>query len=199
VNGFIDVYTADSGYRTEHHGEATMPSEFHFATAVEFDANETEVVVYERDGVVVTAFAVSHPPVEPAFGYTIEFAGRKVIVSGDTVITDGLRQQAEGADLVVMDTMNHDLVESLENVFRSIGDDRNATIFYDIREYHPDVHDIAAFATEARVARLALTHYAPSVQGERQLRRVYVDPIRAGYDGEIIAGSDGTTVTIPLR
>jgi hypothetical protein len=41
-----------------------MPSEFHFATPVEFDANETEVVVFDQGGVVVTAFAVSHPPVD---------------------------------------------------------------------------------------------------------------------------------------
>jgi ribonuclease BN (tRNA processing enzyme) len=86
----------------------------------------------------------------------------------------------------------------MENAFRSIGNDRNATIFYDIREYHPDVADIAAYATEAEVARLALTHYAPSVPAGAQMRRIYVNPIKAGYDGEIIAGGDGTTVTIPL-
>ena len=198
VNGFIAVYTADSSYRTGHHGEEYMPSEFHFATPVEFDENETEVLVYEQDGVLVTAFAVSHPPVEPVFGYKIEFAGKKVIISGDTLITDGLREHSESADLVVMDTMNYDFVEALENAYRSIGNDRMATIFYDIREYHPDVHDIAQFATEQNVARLALTHYAPSVPTQAQLRAVYVDPIRSGYDGEIIAGSDGTTIRLPL-
>jgi len=198
VNGFIAVYTADSSYRTGHHGEEHMPSEFHFATPVEFDENETEVLVYEQDGVLVTAFAVSHPPVEPVFGYKIEFAGKKVIISGDTLITDSLREHSKSADLVVMDTMNYDFVEALEKAYRSVGDDRMATIFYDIREYHPDVHDIARFATEQNVARLALTHYAPSVPTQAQLRAVYVDPIRSGYDGEIIAGSDGTTIRLPL-
>lgn len=198
VGGFMDAYTADSHYRTGHHGEEYMPSEFHFAIPVEFDANETEVVVYDQDGVVVTAFAVSHPPVEPAFGYKIEFAGKKVIISGDTIITDELREHSNSADLVVMDVMNYDLVEAIEDAFRTIGKDRMATIFYDIREYHPDVADIAAFATEQEVLRLALTHYAPSAQSRAQLKRVYVNPIRAGYDGEIIAGSDGTTITIPL-
>lgn len=62
VNGFIDVYTADSAHRTDHHGEEYMPSEFHFATPVEFDASATEVEVYNQDGVVVTAFPSAHPP-----------------------------------------------------------------------------------------------------------------------------------------
>jgi ribonuclease BN (tRNA processing enzyme) len=97
-----------------------------------------------------------------------------------------------------MDAMNYNLVESLENIYRSIGNDRNATIFYDIREYHPDVQDIADFANEQQVVRLALTHYAPSAQSRLQMRRIYVNPIKAGYDGEIIAGGDGTTITIPL-
>lgn len=153
----------------------------------------------DQDGVVVTAFAVSHPPIEPAFGYRIEFAGKKVVISGDTIITDRLRKHAESADLVVMDVMNYALVETLENAFRGAGNDRNAAIFFDIREYHPDVADIAAFATEENVARLALTHYAPAARSSAQLRRIYVNPIKAGYDGEIIAGSDGTTIRIPVE
>lgn len=151
--------------------------------------------VYDQDGVVV---ATSHPPIDPAFGYTIEFAGKMVVISGDTLITDELKRNSQGADLVVMDVMNYEFVEAIETALRAAGDERNATIFYDIREYHPDVSDIGVFATEHDVARLALTHYAPSAQTRRQLRRVYVNPIKAEYDGEIIAGSDDTTVVIPL-
>lgn len=198
VNGFIAVYTPDSGYRTAHHGEEYMPSRFHFAIPVEFDENEAEVVVYDQDGVVVTAFVVSHPSVHPAFGYKIEFAGKKIVISGDTLITDGLRKNSQSADLVVMDTMNYDFVETLEDALQSAGNDRMAAIFYDIREDHPDVKDIANFAAEQQVARLALTHYAPSAQSGLQMRRIYVNPIKAVYDGEIIAGDDGTTITIPL-
>jgi hypothetical protein len=135
----------------------------------------------------------AHPPIQPNFGYKIEFAGRKIIISGDTLITDELREHSRSADLVVIDVMNYDMVEVMENAFRSAGNERNAKIFYDIRESHPDVDDIAVFATEAQVARLALTHYAPSVKEGAQMKHAYVNPIKAaGYDGEIIAGSDGS-------
>lgn len=146
-----------------------MPSAFHFATPVEFDENETEVEVYDQDGSVFAAFVASHPPIHPSFEYKIEFAGKMVIISGDTLITDQLWEHSQSADLVVIDTMNYDLVEAMESAFRSIGNDRNASIFYDIREYHPDVDDIATYATEAQVARLALTHYAPSTQTTSQI------------------------------
>lgn len=175
-----------------------MPSEFHFATASEFSADETVVEVYRNDGVVVTAFRVSHPPVEPVFGYTIEFAGKKVVISSDTLITEELRNQSRDADLLVMDVMNFELVELMENTFREVGDERNAVIFYDIREYHPDVNDIGVMAEEQGVQRMALTHFAPTLPSQRLMRYYYVDPIRANYSGELYADGDGTTVQIPL-
>ena len=35
-----------------------------------------EGVVYEANGVKVTAFAVDHGPVKPAFGYRVDYRGR---------------------------------------------------------------------------------------------------------------------------
>ncbi|MBK7920327.1 MAG: MBL fold metallo-hydrolase [Chloroflexi bacterium] len=198
VQGFNAIYADDSDYRTLHHTEEWMPSEFHFATASEFSADETVVEVYRNDGVVVTAFRVSHPPVEPVFGYTIEFAGKKVVISSDTLITEELRNQSRDADLLVMDVMNFELVELMENTFREVGDERNAVIFYDIREYHPDVNDIGVMAEEQGVQRMALTHFAPTLPSQRLMRYYYVDPIRANYSGELYADGDGTTVQIPL-
>ena len=198
VEGFNTIYAEDSSYRTEHHTEEFMPSEYHFATASEFDADEEVVEVYRRDGVVVTAFRVAHPPIEPVFGYTIEFAGHKVVISSDTLITDELRNQSRNADLLVMDTMNYELVELMENTFRDMGNERNAIIFYDIREYHADVNDIGMMAAEEGVKRMALTHFAPTLPSRSLMNHYYVRPIRQHYSGELYADGDGTTVRIPV-
>ena len=198
VEGFNTIYAEDSSYRTEHHTEEFMPSAYHFATAAEFDADEDVLEVYRRDGVVVTAFKVAHPPVEPVFGYTIEFAGHKVVISSDTLITEELRNQARNADLLVMDTMNYELVELMENTFREIGNERNAIIFYDIREYHPDVNDIGVMAEEEGVKRMALTHFAPTLPSRFLMNRYYVRPIKRHYSGELYADGDGTTVRIQV-
>mgnify|MGYP006284781639 CR=1 FL=1 len=198
VQGFTAVYAEDSDYRTLHHTEEWMPSEFHFATASEFGADETVVEVYQNNGVVVTAFRVAHPPVEPVFGYTIEFAGKKVVISSDTLITEELRNQSRGADLLVMDVMNYELVELMENTFREIGDERNAVIFYDIREYHPDVNDIGVMAEVEGVKRMALTHFAPTLPSDALMNHYYVNPIKANYTGELYADGDGTTVRVPV-
>jgi len=60
-----------------------------------------EGVVYEEGGVKVTAFRVSHTRMDMALGYRVDYAGRSVVLSGDTDPTDNLVRFAEGADLLV--------------------------------------------------------------------------------------------------
>lgn len=58
-------------------------------------------VIYERDGVVVTAFAVEHKDGNPAYGYRIEYGGHAVVLSGDCTLSPNLIAHARGADVIV--------------------------------------------------------------------------------------------------
>ena len=60
-----------------------------------------EGVVYEKDGVKVTAFKVDHRPIEPSYGYRIDYEGRSVVLSGDTRFCENLIRHAKGADLLI--------------------------------------------------------------------------------------------------
>ena len=52
---------------------------------VRFDAKDiTPGMVYEANGVTVTAFEVDHGDMKPAYGYRINYRGRSVVLSGDT-------------------------------------------------------------------------------------------------------------------
>ena len=61
----------------------------------------TPGVVYTKHGVKVTAFEVDHVTARPAFGYRIDYAGRFVVLSGDTRPNENLIRVARGADLLV--------------------------------------------------------------------------------------------------
>jgi len=61
----------------------------------------SEGVVYEKSGVKVTAFEVDHAPVKPAFGYRIDYAGRSVVLSGDTRVSENLVRHAQGVDVLI--------------------------------------------------------------------------------------------------
>lgn len=58
--------------------------------------------MFERNGVVVTAFEVNHGPlIKPAYGYRIDHAGRSVLLSGDTQFDENLIAHGQGVDLLV--------------------------------------------------------------------------------------------------
>ena len=65
----------------------------------------SEGVVYEKKGVKITAFNVNHGNVKPAFGYRIDFAGRSVVLSGDTNFSENLVRFAHGADVLILNVI----------------------------------------------------------------------------------------------
>ncbi len=59
-------------------------------------------VVYEKNGVKVTAFEVDHGDViKPAYGYRIDYGGRAAVISGDTRYNENVVKYGAGADLLV--------------------------------------------------------------------------------------------------
>ena len=200
VNGFQAAYELEESYRTAHHGEELMPPEWAPSEPIEFapPTDDAAIVVYEQDGVTVKAFTVNHAPVEPAVGYRIEYAGRVVVLSGDTVRTTSLLEHSRNADLLVAEAMNKGVVGTIEEINRELGYEDQATILFDIRDYHMDVSDVGALAQEANVQHLALNHLAPKPQGRSQANRLFRDPVRESYTGEISVGEDGMQIVIPV-
>jgi ribonuclease Z len=69
-------------------------------------------VIYEREGLKVTAFDVEHMPIDPetgaaldfrgrTYGFRIEYKGRSVVFSGDTRPSENLVELGRGADVLI--------------------------------------------------------------------------------------------------
>jgi ribonuclease Z len=58
----------------------------------------------------VSSVLVDHHPVVPAVGYLVEHQGRRVAISGDTAVCDGMRHLASGADVLVHEALLSDRV-----------------------------------------------------------------------------------------
>lgn len=65
-----------------------------------------EGTVFERHGVKVTAFLVDHGPVEPAFGYRIDYGNHSVALSGDTRPSQNLVRFARGVDVLIHEAID---------------------------------------------------------------------------------------------
>jgi ribonuclease Z len=88
------AYSADIKGRQE---EQHLPPE---GVASKVDEFTNDGVVYEKDGVRVTAFEVDHG-FKPAYGYRIDYDGRSVLLSGDTKLNENVVKIGEGVDLLL--------------------------------------------------------------------------------------------------
>jgi ribonuclease Z len=90
------AYAADVRIRI---ADQQLPPE---GAAVRTEEFAADGVVYERDGVRVTAFEVDHGEViKPAYGYRVDHQGRSVLISGDTRFSENVIRHGTGVDLLV--------------------------------------------------------------------------------------------------
>jgi ribonuclease Z len=177
VDGMLAMLRPDVRYRLAHHPDLTWEPQL----AVEEVA---EGVVLDEDGVRVLAAPTDHRPVEPTVGYRVEHGGRAIVLAGDTVPCDGLDRLCAGADAQVQTVLREDLVRAVP-----------VPRFQDTIDYHSTLAQAAGTAARNRVARLVLTHQIPSPAPDAA--EEWIALVReAGYEGEVVWGEDGTTLTV---
>ena len=166
VAGFNEAYAMDRTHRIAHHGPEFLkpelgPMEAHVIEGVTHGSGS--VVVLERNGLKITAFAVDHEPIEPAFGYRFDYKGRSVVFSGDTHKSAALAEAAKGADLLIHEAMAMEAVGIMEEAAKRNNLPRFEKILHDIPDYHASPRDAAETAAAAGVPTLVLSHVIPPV------------------------------------
>ena len=187
VAGFNEAYALDRGYRIAHHGEELLPP----ALGAMHAEPVAPGVVVDEDGLTITAFAVDHRPVAPAYGYRFDYGGRSVVVSGDTVVVASLESAAKDADLLLHDVLSTPIVQALATAAREAGI-RAAKIFEDIPSYHAPAAELGALADRAGVRMLGLYHFVPAPRNFL-MERMY----RRDLPGDAVLTEDGTVFELP--
>jgi ribonuclease Z len=189
VEGFRQALSADTRFRLAHHGEKLSPLGTQ-CDVREVTAGETPVEIARIGDVTVSAFAVDHRPVIPAFGYRVDRGGRVITVSGDTNPCPGLINGARGADLLVCDSMNRAMMNAFQENLRRAGNELQAALLADAHSYHASTEDAATVAKSAGVKHLVLSHVMPAIPEEGPQVEQFVAGLEAIFDGEITVGRD---------
>jgi ribonuclease Z len=196
--GFQEAYALDTGYRVAHHGAEFLPPdrERMQPVAIEAAPMAPPVTVLEEGGLTITAFAVDHQPVTPAYGYRFEYRGRSVVVSGDTAKSPGLIAAARGADVLVHEAQSDHIVAMIGAAATAIGRDRIAKIMHDIPSYHTTPVQAAESANEAGVKLLVFYHLNPPPPNQLAAQ-VFLRGVAAVRPTGWVLGDDGTLVELP--
>jgi ribonuclease Z len=157
---------------------------------------EGSAPVLEEDGLRITAFLVDHHPAAPALGYRFDYAGRSVVVSGDTAASQALVEHARGADVLVHEAQANHLVAILGEEAARAGRTRVARIMHDIPDYHTAPAEAARLAAQAGVRLLLLTHLTPPPPNAL-VERIYVRGVAEAGPPAWRLGDDGTLVELP--
>jgi ribonuclease Z len=198
VEGFNLAYQQDTVYRHDHHGDTVAPLSGKGLVAAPFapPADGQGAVVWDKDGLKVTAFRVIHDPVKPAVGYRFDYAGRSVVISGDTAPSKNLEAFAKGADLLFHEALSRKFVGAMENAAKQTGNKLIEKITFDIQDYHTSPTEAAASAKTAGVGHLAFYHIVPPLilPGSEQAFLEGVDDV---YDGPTTLTRDGALFSLP--
>jgi ribonuclease Z len=153
-----------------------------------------EGMVYDKGGVRVTAFEVDHAPVTPAFGYRIDYAGRAVVLSGDTRVSEKLVRYAQGVDVLV-----HEVFAPATLQRAGVPPDRAKNIV----DYHTTPEQAGEVFTRAKPKLAVYSHICrPNATAQDLLpptRKTYAGPLEVGEDLMVINVGEQIRVQKPAR
>lgn len=136
-------------------------------------------VVFDQDGVTVTVFEVQHDPnnaIEPAMGYRVDYAGRSVLISGDTVPNQNVIDYGTGVDLLIHEVAEFEDTSALPQVYAHHTNPRQAGDIFTETAPRMAVYSHIVNGTSSK---------APGVSDEELERRT-----RETYDGPLTVGRD---------
>jgi ribonuclease Z len=151
------------------------------AGGIEFQTTEiSQGAVYTNNGVTVTAFLVDHDPVQPAFGYRVDYAGHSVVFSGDTTYSGNLVNYSQGTDVLI-----HEVLLSPPG----------ATTASDaILGYHSTPEQAASVFSQVTPRLAVYTHIVDQTGGGAPA--LIARTQAAGYTGPLQVGTDLTLIGI---
>jgi ribonuclease BN (tRNA processing enzyme) len=174
---FLEMQAYDIHVREQDEGRPPLgklfaPHEVTRAGPVMHDAN-----------IKVTAALVHHPLVEPAFAYRFDCPDRSIVFSGDTSPSENLIELARGADVLVHEVMD------LELIGRALEFDPHArTLRRHLLDSHTPMSEVGRIATEAGVKTLVLNHFVPGIVPIPD--KVWIDAVKPHFKGRLVVGHD---------
>lgn len=170
VDGILSAYRHDIAFRV--YGDETLNDTGWRAVAHEIWESG---LVYSDENVQVKAFKTEHSTAPMPYAYRFETPDRVVTISGDTRVSEGMRQASEGANILIHEVYGLDGIEKRPHGTRNVA------------KYHTSTRELAELAMHVKPDLLVLYHVQSFSEDPDNL----VKEIRAfGFEGKVIEAKD---------
>jgi ribonuclease BN (tRNA processing enzyme) len=136
-------------------------------------------IVVKDDLVRVTCAVVDHPLVPLTLAYRFDCPDRSIVISGDTRPSDALVRLAQGADVLVHETLYAPAAPGAPG----------SALRKHVIESHTTVEDAGRIATRAGVKTLVLSHFVPA-EDPPITDEQWLAAARQTFAGQIVVGRD---------
>ncbi|MBY0357970.1 MAG: MBL fold metallo-hydrolase [Candidatus Obscuribacterales bacterium] len=187
--GLKTAYRLDTKFRTETLHGILNPK---LAGAIPHDARTTAkgTRVYSDGKLEISCFLVQHKPVVPAFGYTINYHGAKIVISGDTAVVASLEEQSKNADILISEAFSRPLIR------KNLATTQAAEVAEDLSNYHADSLDLAKTAQRAGVKQLVLTHLVPAIATTDEAKSEFTEGMPQLFKSTLTVADDGDHIIV---
>ncbi len=143
-------------------------------------------IVFERDGLRVSAFPVDHgTEARPAYGYRVDYRGRSAAFSGDTRFFEPLADVAKGVDVLVHEVIAPEVEMRRAQV-------QGAAALERIIARHASPEQAGTIFARVKPRLAVYSHIVPSPTTADDL----IAPTRRTYDGPLAVGYDLMTIVV---
>lgn len=198
IDGFLLALRRDIGFRLAHHGDKLHPDGIK-VEVTEVPVSQTPERFLEVGGISFESFEVDHFPVVPAFGYRARYDNRSAVLSGDTSFCETLAAASEGADMLVCEAMNAEMLTQLIGLLQATGRGREAGLMGDVPSYHIATDEIAKLAKRAGVGEVVLSHIIPPIPNDTERETAFMAGMAGLYGGPIRIARDMQRIPIVKR
>ncbi len=197
IEGSKQAYRADIEERMHTLAADGYDPQFAFGEAREIViSDETIQTIHAEPGLMVEAFRVNHPDWHFAYGYRLTVAGKTIVISGDTTPSEGIRNYAADADILIHEAINMDFVSAFSEALRRTRFPTTDNRISAIVNTHTSTLDLAALAEETGAKRLYLTHLMPPIPDNYFARKAFTSGMGEVYRGPITVASDGMEIDL---
>jgi ribonuclease BN (tRNA processing enzyme) len=200
VDAALDFGEINAEIRLVDEQRSVKPADI--VRAVEVDATSSPREVFRDERIHVRSVENTHYPEKSkarmpyrSLAYRFDGPDRSIVFSGDTNYSENLVKLAQGADVLVCETIE---VASMRRAFdakvaNGAYADNPEGVWAHIVATHASTEIVGRMAQEAGVRLLVLNHLVPGALGDYP-NSIYLEGVRKHYAGDVIVGLDGMSL-----